>query len=169
MDIVDKIKNFKEIITNDGKKYSDYKINRSGIIINKNNIKMAPYNNGGYDTYTILSDGKISKHFSLHRLLAMTFIKNPNNYEVVNHIDENKSNNNIKNLEWCTVFQNTVHSCGKKVNQIDIDTNKVIKTFNSISDANKELNKHKNSPDIGMVCNKDNKRKTAHGHKWEFV
>lgn len=42
------------------------------------------------------------KTFKVHRLVAQAFIENPNNYECVNHKDENKQNNNIKNLEWCT-------------------------------------------------------------------
>ena len=46
------------------------------------------------------------KSLSVHRLVAKTFIPNPNNYPQINHIDENKSNNRIDNLEWCTQSQN---------------------------------------------------------------
>lgn len=49
----------------------------------------------------IWNNGK-STHFTLHRLLAVHFIPNPNNLPFVNHIDENKLNNSINNLEWCT-------------------------------------------------------------------
>ena len=38
----------------------------------------------------------------IHRLVAKAFISNPNGYNVVNHKDENKKNNNVLNLEWCT-------------------------------------------------------------------
>jgi hypothetical protein len=46
----------------------------------------------------------------IHRLVAKTFIENPNNYDQVNHIDGNKSNNCISNLEWCNYTQNKLHA-----------------------------------------------------------
>lgn len=45
-----------------------------------------------------------------HRIIAMAFIDNPNNYPFINHKDGNKLNNNIENLEWCTSSQNVQHS-----------------------------------------------------------
>tara|TARA_R110000868_G_C10561596_1_gene736940 strand:+ start:130 stop:648 length:519 start_codon:yes stop_codon:yes gene_type:complete len=47
---------------------------------------------------------------TIHRLVAETYISNPNNLPQVNHIDENKINNFISNLEWCTNHQNAIHS-----------------------------------------------------------
>lgn len=49
------------------------------------------------------------KHYLVHRLVAKYFIENPNNDPIINHIDTNKSNNNIDNLEWCTHSENTSH------------------------------------------------------------
>jgi hypothetical protein len=46
----------------------------------------------------------------IHRLVAKTFIENPNNYDQVNHIDGNKSNNHTSNLEWCNYTQNKLHA-----------------------------------------------------------
>ena len=55
-----------------------------------------------------LSDGHYNqKKYRIHRLVATAFISNPNNFPVVNHKDENRQNNNVENLEWCTTMYNT--------------------------------------------------------------
>lgn len=57
---------------------------------------------------------KLSKpifgRFLVHRIVAETFIPNPNNLSIINHIDNNPSNNNINNLEWCTQSTNLLHA-----------------------------------------------------------
>ena len=58
---------------------------------------------------SLYQDGRI-KNMLVHRLVAMAFIPNPNKHKYVNHIDEDKLNNNVKNLEWCTAIQNLKHS-----------------------------------------------------------
>ena len=59
----------------------------------------------GYKDVWLTKDGK-GKHYSVHRLVAMTFIPNPDNLPQVNHKDENPSNNCVLNLEWCTAKYN---------------------------------------------------------------
>lgn len=56
--------------------------------------------------YVHLYKDKMCKNYYIHRLVAMAFIPNPNNYDYINHKDENPSNNNIDNLEWCTASYN---------------------------------------------------------------
>lgn len=63
----------------------------------------------GYAHLSLTKDG-IAKRVWLHRLVAETFIPNPNNLPQVNHKDGNKSNNHIDNLEWCTVAHNLKHA-----------------------------------------------------------
>lgn len=53
-----------------------------------------------------LFDGKKYRHFSIHRLVGIHFIPNPNNLPYINHIDEDKLNNYVNNLEWCTCSYN---------------------------------------------------------------
>ena len=53
-----------------------------------------------------LSKKCIVKSFLVHRLVAQAFLENPDNLPVVNHLDENRKNNNVSNLEWCTVEHN---------------------------------------------------------------
>jgi hypothetical protein len=60
----------------------------------------------GYKEVLLCNNCK-RKCFKIHRLVAQAFISNPNNYPVINHKDENPSNNIVENLEWCTVKYNT--------------------------------------------------------------
>lgn len=59
----------------------------------------------GYLIVTLFKE-KIRSDCKVHRLVGMAFIENPNNYLVINHKDENPSNNHVENLEWCTVKYN---------------------------------------------------------------
>lgn len=72
-------------------------------------------NNRGYHTVILYKDGKY-KHFLKHRLVAQAFIPNPQKLPQVNHKDEDKSNNNVSNLEWCTnAYNNLYHDKAKRV------------------------------------------------------
>ena len=57
-----------------------------------------------------LHKNNLHKGFLLHKLLAIHFIPNPNNYNQVNHIDGNKYNNDLSNLEWCNNSMNQLHA-----------------------------------------------------------
>ena len=65
-----------------------------------------------YCSITINENGKIKKKL-VHRLVASAFIPNPQNKPCINHKDGNKYNNNIDNLEWCTIQENTKHAYDK--------------------------------------------------------
>lgn len=73
----------------------NYKQTNSERILKENTDKK------GYKRAHLFKNGK-GVHISIHRLVAEAFIPNPNNYPQVNHKDENKANNNMENLEWCT-------------------------------------------------------------------
>jgi hypothetical protein len=57
-----------------------------------------------------LSDGIIPKKYFVHRLVAIAFIPNPNNYPIINHLDCDPKNNNVENLEWTTISGNVIHA-----------------------------------------------------------
>ena len=64
----------------------------------------------GYYTVTLYDNNRKAKIKLIHRLIAETFLKNDNNNPVVNHIDGNKKNNCVENLEWCTQSHNVKES-----------------------------------------------------------
>lgn len=68
----------------------------------------------GYSLVVLCKDGT-RKSYTVHRLVATAFIPNPNNYPCINHIDENKSNNNISNLEWCSYAYNGLYGIRGKI------------------------------------------------------
>lgn len=111
--------NIKEVVGYEGL----YEVTESGEIIgiertvkNKNGIRVvrpktiSQRNNGfGYLISPLSKNGKL-KLEKVSRIVASAFIPNPTNLPCVNHIDGNKLNNNLKNLEWCSVGHNMKHS-----------------------------------------------------------
>ena len=78
---------------------------------------IASKENKGYLEVALWKDGK-RKMFLVHRLVAQTFIPNPENLPQVNHKDENKKNNCVNNLEWCTQLYNNLYGTRlKRVSQ----------------------------------------------------
>lgn len=65
--------------------------------------------NQGYEMVVLSKSGKFS-YPTVHRLVAIAFIPNPHNKRTVNHIDGDKTNNVVSNLEWCTSSENNQHA-----------------------------------------------------------
>lgn len=93
----------------------------------------------GYVRNTLIQDDNKPKSFSIHRLVAITFLENPKNYKIVDHINNIKHDNKISNLRWANSQQNAINRIGKSTawkKQIEqIENEKVIKSWNSIREA----------------------------------
>jgi hypothetical protein len=93
--------------------FDNYYITRDGKVYSKiqNKILKTKFDPDGYELVSLRMQGikNLREDTSIHRLIAKYFIPNPNNYPMVNHIDANKSNNNIDNLEWCSYSHNMKH------------------------------------------------------------
>lgn len=92
------------------KDFERYTISDSGIVFNsETNHTLCLKNNNGYKQVVLVYNGK-RKTFNVHRLVALSFIPNPENKPVVNHINGIRDDNNIENLEWVTYKENAVHA-----------------------------------------------------------
>ena len=139
---------------------------RFGWNILKNTNKKVSY-------FSVILINRQGKNLStrLHRLVAEAFIPNPNNYPTINHIDGNKQNNNVENLEWCTQKQNFEHAKENglwkynkpykttPVAQFSLD-GKFIKIFPDTKQAQKETGVC--SRNILQVVNKEEYNKEKH-------
>ena len=139
-------------------------------ISNKGNVKNLKsgrilgerYNSMGYKQIKLKG-----KYYLIHRLVALAFIDNPNNLPQVNHIDENKKNNNVSNLEWCTALYNINYSSHKyscKINQLTLD-GELVKAWESSMQINRETGY---SPGNIINCCRG-KYKQAYGYRWQYV
>lgn len=150
------------------------------IIFRKNNttyfqkerIMKLTTNKNGYLYITLRKNNKV-KTFLVHRLVAQAFISNPNNLPEINHKDEDKTNNRIENLEWCTNLYNENYGSGnaragilhrKEVIQYNKNNNYICK-YKSGIDAEHQTGIDNAS--ISRCCY--NKQKKAGGFYWRFA
>lgn len=156
-----------------------YQVSDLGNLKSNKGYKKASINQDGYYQTTLYKNG-VKRNVLVHRLVAEAFLPNPYNKPTVNHIDGNKLNNKLDNLEWATNKEQTQHAIKKlgfksvisdkcRKRQIELHQRKVKRSdgivFESIkiaSDGNESLRKH-----INACCK--GKRKTAGGYSWEYV
>ena len=164
------------------KDYPIYSVSNLGNVKNNTTNKiMRPTIKGGY--YNIsLTNESYCKTFKVHRLVALAFIENPENKPDVNHIDKNKINNNLSNLNWMTRKENNIHRCqgikmtsnkNKHVLRIDNNSNELLGKYSSIEEAGiwayesgHTKTPHNGRNAIGNCLN--GLSKVAYNFRWEY-
>lgn len=161
--------------------YDKYEVSSFGNVRNKKTGRiLKPSNIGGY--YSVGLSNKKTNSFSVHRLVALAFIENPENKLHVNHKDKNSLNNKLINLEWNTAKENNKHkSAGviQTTNQnlaiwrINILTGERLEKYNSIEDGAKwlhsnNISKKFNSARTSISCAIRGIYKSSFGFKWEL-
>ena len=151
--------------------FEKYEASNLGRVRNiKSGIVLKPWiTKDGYLRHCLYKHNK-RKNLLLHRIIATAFIDNPEKKPQVNHIDENKLNNDLSNLEWCTERENAIHGTrtkrvaeklSQKVIQLDLNDN-ILNVFKSMRQAERETGVSVGN--ISSCCNR--KTKSAGGYKW---
>ena len=147
----------------EGNEVEDYQVSSHGRV-KRNGRLLNPKIEKGKYVRVNLSIGHDNPTASVHILVAMAFIPNPDNKPEVNHIDEEVSNSHVSNLEWVTGRENMIHSRGVNVKQFTKD-GLFVKEYNSINEL-KEVLKKDNVAHISACCR--GRKKTAYGFKWQY-
>ena len=163
-------------VTIDGKVLTCFKPKTSIITDEWRELKQVYDKSCGYMIVTLCkgkNQGRQNKR--VHRLLMEAFVDNPNNYPQINHIDGNKLNNNLNNLEWCSSKHNSVHAvsmglCDARrkaseviIEQYDLSGN-FITEYPSIHEAGRQTNIAWQN--ISKVCG--GLRKSAGNYYWKY-
>ena len=146
-----------------------YRINNKGDVFSvrkSKNMKLCKTGNG-YLKVGITKNGK-TKYIDVHRLVAIAFIKNERNLKEINHIDGNKENNSVENLEWSTRSENVKHAYKNGLNKrikkvLKMKGNNIVERYDSISSAS-ILNKI----NAGHLFNYIKKSKAIRGFLYVF-
>lgn len=164
-----------------------YQCDTNGVVYGKRGKPLKPNVNCRGYKYVVFCDGNKMKTMMVHRIVASTFINNPDNLPVINHIDGNKLNNNADNLEWTTLSGNMRHAVdilGKmvgannhhavKVVALDKITGETMYRFDNMADAARYFTRpgydyRKVQRRIWMVLSpKHPERHTACGYVWQY-
>lgn len=162
-----------------------YEISNIGQVRNMTNkrIRSSHKDKNGYLRVSLRCLGSKNTSRLVHRLMAITFIPNPKNYPILNHVDGNPSNCLLNNLEWCNHSHNIQHAydlglrvgsftgvlgkdnpSSKKINQYDLEGN-LVECWDCVQDVVRKFNYHQGN--ISSVARGE--RYKAHGFIWKYV
>lgn len=159
--------------------YENYEVRPNGEVINTKTGKvLKPFKNTRGYLQVKLYNHNGYKYYYVHRLVAQAFIPNPENLPQVNHKDENTSNNNVENLEWCTAYYNSNYGTrNKRVAESKINgknsktvlqlrkDGSLVRVWPSAYEVERQLKFDQSH--ISKCCN--GKQHSAYGYKWCYT
>ena len=151
---------------------TDYSVSTEGEVRkDTTNYILSQSSQQDYKFVGLLINGK-QKRMRVHRMVALTFIDNPDNKPYVNHINGNRSDNNVENLEWVTPSENTQHAVNtglfksgrnRAVIQYNLNGERMA-TFESASEAARQTGGSQSK--ITMCCRRQ--RDSANDYQWRY-
>jgi hypothetical protein len=132
------------------KDYTNYSVSNFGNVKNNNTGKILKQSiTNGYTQVSLWKNGK-GKHYRVHRLIALAFIPNPDNKSFIDHVDNDRSNNNIDNLRWCT---NQENSCNRQLSSNNTSGYKGVNFYKTYNCWRAEIKLNGKSHHIGYYQN----------------
>lgn len=128
----------------------------------------------GYYLVDLYYETKKKRHYLVHRLVAQAFIPNPDNLPQINHKNEQKTDNRVENLEWCSLVYNLTYNDrqkrvgvtqGKLVEQIDENGN-IVATYPSVNEASRQTGIYVSN--ISACCKGKKGHPRAGGYRWRY-
>lgn len=156
-----------------------YQVSNLGNVKNCLNGRILKSSNDkdGYKQINLRKNG-VYKTYKVHRLIAQSFIPNPNNLPQVNHKDEDKANNNVDNLEWCTNYYNNHYGTAReRMAKAQINRKDLSKPVLQFDKNENLLNEYpsiiegarKTGIDVGGICRVcRGNLKSAGGFVWKY-
>ncbi len=145
--------------------FPNYAISDHGRVLNlkKNGkIRKTHYTKRGYE-FIHLSDLGKRMYYTLHKLVSLHFIPNPQNFDQVNHVDSDKKNNKASNLEWTNNSGNQIHAVlnGLRPNAVKLNSQQVMEIYNAFGTL-KNIAKNYNISfqTVSLIKN---------GRRWNYV
>jgi hypothetical protein len=150
-------------------KNEEYQVSNYGNVKKGDKILKVTRQSKGYLTVKVKGTNKL-----VHRLVAQAFIPNPENKPTVNHIDGDKNNNKVENLEWNTYYENNHHAIDNKLRTANGKIPKRIKQYNTnnellkIWDSIVDIRNNTEYKDYKIFKSCEKEKVLAYGYKWKY-